>query len=215
MEFEQFEIDDHMISGHQILSFKGLEKNAEYKLLVLRSSGEVEELKLDTEFNIQSDQSSKFVAYKSGESFQFLVNDNKESWPWPIISGKILFDRFEINPNETEVTVSHNSVTRIVVTEDYFDLSQQEKYSFKLEDSQYVIIINTDEHNVPSKFVTFEQVMEIEYPPEEYTRGPLIDYSGVYRHAVSEPNSGNLAEGMIIEVAKKGTIFNVTRTDRS
>ena len=45
--------------------------------------------------------------------------------------------------------------------------------------------------------------------------GPNIVFSMTYRHAVSKPHAGELAAGGIVEVKKKGTIFNVTKTDKS
>ena len=36
-----------------------------------------------------------------------------------------------------------------------------------------------------------------------------------YRHAASNPHAGELGDGGTVDVKKKGTIFNVTRTVQS
>ena len=66
---------------------------------------------------------------------------------------------------------------------------------------------------MPDKHVTFEQVVKLAYPnaPAETN----VTFSMTYRNAASLPHAGELGEGGSVEVKKKGTIFNVTRTVQS
>jgi hypothetical protein len=76
----------------------------------------------------------------------------------------------------------------------------------------YEIIVNSRPKTVPERFVTFEQVVQLAFPGQH---GPQIEFSMTYRHAASAPHAGELAAGGKIEVKHKGTVFNVTRTDKS
>ena len=42
-----------------------------------------------------------------------------------------------------------------------------------------------------------------------------VKFSMTYRNAASRPHAGELGEGGSVEIKKKGTIFNVTRTVQS
>jgi Multiubiquitin len=76
----------------------------------------------------------------------------------------------------------------------------------------FEIIVNARQHIVSEKRVTFEEVVQIAFPG---VHGENIVFSVTYRHAASKPHAGELGAGGSVEVKRKGTIFNVTRTDKS
>jgi Multiubiquitin len=92
--------------------------------------------------------------------------------------------------------------TRIHLTEDEHFYSQV----------GFEIIVNARRELVPDRRVTFEQVVQLAFPG---THGANIVFSVTYRHAASKPHAGELGPGGSVEVKRKGTIFNVTRTDKS
>jgi hypothetical protein len=65
---------------------------------------------------------------------------------------------------------------------------------------------------VDDRRVTFEQIVQLAFPGQH---APNVEFSMTYRHAASKPPAGELAAGGAVEVKKKGTIFNVTRTVQS
>ena len=75
------------------------------------------------------------------------------------------------------------------------------------------ITVNSRQEFVPSKEVTFEQVVKLAYP----SPGPETNvvYSVTYRHVASVPHAGELAAGGSVEVKHHGSIFNVARTVQS
>jgi hypothetical protein len=78
--------------------------------------------------------------------------------------------------------------------------------------TDYEIIVNARPRIVHDEDVTFEQVVALAFPGPH---GGNIIFSVTYRHAVSKPHAGELGAGGVVEVKKKGTIFNVTKTDKS
>lgn len=76
----------------------------------------------------------------------------------------------------------------------------------------FEIVVNARRHVIEHKHVTFEQVVQLAFPG---AHGPNIVFSMTYRHAASHPHAGELAAGGAVDVKRKGTIFNVTKTDKS
>ena len=81
-----------------------------------------------------------------------------------------------------------------------------------LEDKGFDIIVNGRTYTVNKDEVTFEEVVDLAYP--EGGRGELIGYTVLYYEGGGRETEGGLNEGEKVKV-KDGTVFNVTRTDRS
>ena len=74
------------------------------------------------------------------------------------------------------------------------------------------IIVDGTPQVVPTDEVTFDAVVDLAYP--DGGRGDLITYTVTYYNGGGRPPEGALAAGEKAKV-KDGTVFNVTRTDRS
>lgn len=59
--------------------------------------------------------------------------------------------------------------------------------------------------------LTYDQVIELAFP--DGGRGPQIEYTVTYYNGPRDAQGG-LSEGELVKI-KSGTVFNVTRTDRS
>ena len=79
-------------------------------------------------------------------------------------------------------------------------------------DKSFDIIVNGTNYPVPNDEVSFDQVVDLAYP--DGGRGPLIKYTVDYYNGAGRPPEGKLTENQKAKV-KDGTVFNVTRTDRS
>lgn len=74
------------------------------------------------------------------------------------------------------------------------------------------IVVNTKEHEVSSKEISYEEVVELAYGPDD--EGPNVIYTVTYRRGTGNKPEGSLAPGESTKV-KDGMIFDVTRTDKS
>ena len=74
------------------------------------------------------------------------------------------------------------------------------------------IIVNGRTYTVDNDEVTFDDVVDQAYP--EGGRGELISYTVLFYEGGGREKEGGLNEGDKVKV-KDGTVFNVTRTDRS
>ena len=74
------------------------------------------------------------------------------------------------------------------------------------------IIVDGTPHILSTHEVTFDEVVDLAYP--DGGRGDLITYTVTYYNGGGRPSEGALTEGETTKV-KDGTVFNVTRTDRS
>lgn len=74
------------------------------------------------------------------------------------------------------------------------------------------IIVDGTAYTVPTDEVSFDEVVNLAYP--DGGRGDLITYTVTFYEGGGRPPEGALSEGEKAKV-KDGTVFNVTRTDRS
>lgn len=76
----------------------------------------------------------------------------------------------------------------------------------------FEIIVNGRNHTVENDEVTFDEVVNLAYP--DGGRGALISYTVLFYEGGGREKEGGLNEGEKVKV-NDGTVFNVTRTDRS
>ena len=81
-----------------------------------------------------------------------------------------------------------------------------------LENKGFDIIVNARTYTVDKDEITFDDVVNLAYP--EGGRGELISYTVLFYEGGGREKEGGLNEGEKVKV-KDGTVFNVTRTDRS
>jgi len=75
------------------------------------------------------------------------------------------------------------------------------------------IIVNGREKTVTTRELTFDEVVKLAFDNPPY--GPNTIFTITYRKSGNEHQpEGHLVEGQTVKV-KKGTIFNVTATDKS
>ena len=74
------------------------------------------------------------------------------------------------------------------------------------------IIINGRDYFTEKDELTFDEVVDRAYP--DGGRGELISYTVLFYEGGGREAEGGLKEGDTVKV-KEGTVFNVTRTDRS
>ena len=76
------------------------------------------------------------------------------------------------------------------------------------------IIVNGTHHPVSRDEVTFDQIADLAFPDKK--RGELITYTLNYYNGGGRPPEGRLVNKFNAKIkVKDGTVFNVTRTDRS
>jgi dsDNA-specific endonuclease/ATPase MutS2 len=80
-----------------------------------------------------------------------------------------------------------------------------------LHPRQTEIIVNARKRVVEGDIVSFEEIVQLAFPG---SHDPNVAFSMTFRHAASEPHSGELGAGGHVKV-KDGTVFNVTKTIRS
>jgi hypothetical protein len=85
-------------------------------------------------------------------------------------------------------------------------------HSAVIADRKIKIIVNLEEKFVHQKVLTFREVCKLAFPNVQ--DGPDVIYTVTYKKAAGPHHQGTLVEGQKVEI-KNGTIFSVTRTDKS
>jgi Multiubiquitin len=79
-------------------------------------------------------------------------------------------------------------------------------------DKAITIIVNAQPKMVPSREVSYTEVVNLAFPTPPT---PGIIYTVTYENAVKPNHEGSLVEGQSVTVKEKGTIFDVTPTNKS
>lgn len=80
------------------------------------------------------------------------------------------------------------------------------------KDKEYAIVINGELAVVPHEVVSYTEVVAIAYPEQP---DPNTIYTVTFRKAQGPRHEGVLVQGQTVTVMHKGTVFNVTATNKS
>lgn len=209
------DVADPVPTGRQILQAAGVQPGDDFSLFAILSSGDFEDLRLDETYDLRGRGAERFVIFRTDRSFKLTINGHQLEWGKPAISGAVLYALAKAGPEEAVFLEVRGGTDRVIEPGELVDLNAPGIERFITAPKPPVtfeIKVNSRDEIVNNKRVTFEQVVQLAFPGPH---GPNIVFSMTYRHASSEPHAGELGPGGSIEVKKKGTIFNVTKTDKS
>lgn len=92
------------------------------------------------------------------------------------------------------------------------DVSNHPGADAEAQHKEIEIIVNTKTKTVPSREVTYDEVVALA------NLGPSTPdtmYTVYYENAVKPNHEGSLAKGGVVTVKEKGTSFDVTKTNKS
>lgn len=216
LDFRDIEVPDPVPTGRQILESAGLNTRDDYVLVAILDSGDFEDVRLGETFDLRQKGAERFIAFKTDRDFKFTLNDRQLIWGNPILPAEVLYTLSELEPDEVIFRDVRGGVDILIEHDETVDLDAPgvERFITAPRPTEgYLIIVNSREETVDNKRVTFEQIVQLSHPnapPDTNVR-----FSMTYRDAASKPHAGELGEGGSVDVKKKGTIFNVTRTVQS
>lgn len=216
LDYRQIDLEDPVPTGRQILVAAGFADQEAYVLCAILGTGDFEEVHLNETFDLRGRGVERFIVFRSDRTYRLTLNGHQLLWGESTLQGSILYTLGEVGPDEAVFVDVRGGKDRLIEPAEVIDLSKPEVERFitaKRFDRGYEIIVNTREEVVPNARVTFEQVVQLAFPgaSEEAT----VCFSMTFRHAASIPHSGELSRGGVVEVKRKGTVFNVTRTVQS
>ena len=80
------------------------------------------------------------------------------------------------------------------------------------ENIAFDIIINGSPYRVTGGLISFDEIVDCAYPEGDH--GPLVKFTVNFYNGGGRPLQGKVSNRRRIRI-KDGTVFNVTRTDRS
>ena len=215
LNFAPFTVGDPVPLGRQILEAARLEPGEGYSLFGILPSGDFEDIRLDEPFDLRERGAERFVAFQTDRDFKLAVNEDQLEWGKPVISGAVLYKLAEPGEDEGVFLEVRGGEDRLIEPGELIDLNTPGVERFITAPkgpTTYDIRVNSRPRTVNDRRVTFEQVVQLAFPGQH---APNVEFSMTYRHAASKPPAGELGAGGSVEVKKKGTIFNVTRTVQS
>jgi hypothetical protein len=215
LNFRDLDVADPVPLGRQILAAAGRDPHDGYSLFAILPSGDFEDVRLDEPFDLRKRGAERFVAFQTDRDFKLTLNDHQLEWGKPTIGGVILYKLANIGENEAVFLEVRGGEDQLIEPADLIDLTAPGIERFitaPRAPKTFEIIVNSRPREVDEKQVTFEQVVQLAFPGPHETN---VVFSMTYRHAASTPHAGELGAGGSVEVKKKGTVFNVTRTVQS
>ena len=214
LQFKKIRINDPVPLGRQILEAAGLDSDGDASLFAILRNGDFEDVRLDEAFDLRKRGAERFIAFCSDRDFRFELNDDQLQWGKPLISGCVLHRLAKAKDDEAIFLEVRGGTDQLIESGQLVDLNEpgvERFFTAPKPDPHIEIIVNSRPKVVPTDKVTFEQIVELAFPGQG---GPNIEFSMTYRCAASDPFAGELGAGGCVHV-KTGTIFNVTRTDKS
>ena len=214
LNFRTTDVPNPVPLGRQILMAGGLDPDGGFSLFGILPSGDFEDVRLDEPFDLRARGAERFVAFHTDRNFKLLLNGDEVIWGKPAITGAALYALGKVGEDQAVFLELHSGEHRLIERQELIDLTTPVVERFitaPRPGRTFEIIVNARPYTVTGREVSFEQIVQLAFPGPH---GPNIVFSMTYRHAFSKPHAGELGPGGVVEV-KNGTVFNVTRTDKS
>ena len=215
LNFRPVEVDDPMPLGRKILASAGVNPQDDFSLFAILQTGDFEDVRLDEPFDLRERGAERFVSFQTDRDYKLTLDDRQLAWGKPAIKGAELYSLAKVEKDDVVFLKVRGDEDRLIEPNELIDLTLPGIEHFITNPkpaTMFEIVVNGCPHAVKDRKVTFEQVVELAFP--DYQPNPNVVFSMTYRHADSKPHAGELGAGGVVEV-KKGTVFNVTRTDKS
>ena len=216
LNFRTLTVSDPVPLGRQILMSAGVSPNAGYSLFAILPTGDFEDVRLDEPFDLRERGAERFVAFQTDRDYKLTLNGDQLAWGKPAIHGAALYGLAKTGAEEAVFLVVPGGKDRLVEPDELIDLTAPGIERFitaRKPTTEFEIIVNARPHVVAAQIVTYEEVVKLAFPGFQAQRN--IIFVMTYRRAASKPHAGNLGSGGRVEVEKTGTIFNVTKADKS
>jgi hypothetical protein len=215
LNFQSRLVSDPVPLGRQLLDAAALDPRDGYSLVAILPSGDFEDVRLNEPFDLRERGAERFIAFQTDRDFKLTLNDRELRWGKPVISGTILYGLAKPGDGEGVFLEFPGGEDRLVERGELIDLSEPGIERFITAPRRpptFEIIVNSRPRTVNARTVTFEEIVQLAFPGQHE---PNVVFSMTYRHAASMPHAGEIGAGGSVDVKKKGTVFNVTRTVQS
>lgn len=214
LNFRTIEMADPVPLGRQILVAAGLDPQGDYSLFAILPSGDFEDIRLDEPYDLRERGIERFVGFHSDRDFKLTLDNHQITWGKPAINGSDLYKLAKVGEDKAVFLEVRGGEDRLISAQETIDLTAPGVERFitaSCPTTEIEIIVNGRPRLVLGSTVTFEQVVQLAFPD---SHNPNSVFSVTYRKAAANPSEGELGAGGVVKI-KKGTIFNVTQTDKS
>jgi hypothetical protein len=212
LNFQSRRVSDPVPLGCRLLEAAELDPRDGYSLVAILPSGDFEHVRLNEPFDLRERGAERFIAFLTDREFKLTLNDHELLWGNPVISGAVLYGLAKPGDGEAVFLEVPSGEDRLIEHGELIDLAPPGIDRFITARLTFEIIVNSRPRTLNARTVTFEQIVQLAFPGQHE---PNVVFSMTYRHAASTPHAGELGAGGSVDVKKKGTVFNVTRTVQS
>ena len=216
LNFRTLDVPDPVPLGRQILVSAGVDPQDGYSLFAILPTGDFEDVRLDEPFDLRKRGAERFVAFQTDRDYKLTLDGDQLAWGKPAINGAALYTLAKVGDDEAVFLEVRGGEDQLIEPDELIDLTAPGIEHFITAPKPaptFQIIVNARPHIVIERRVTFEQVVQLAFPDCQTDANAV--FSVTYSHAASKPHAGELGPGGFVDVKKKGTIFNATKTIKS
>lgn len=211
---EVFRFEDPIITGRQLLRIAGKKPINEHLIYQRLKNGQFEEIRLDETVDLCSPGLERFKTFESGESYRFVIDDERYEWGAPEITGLTLKRIVGVDPTFFDVWLSARGQEedQLIADNESVRLDEPGVERFYTAEINITVIINGRPREIDKRTLSFSEIVSIAFPG--VPTAPNIAYTVVYKNGPVDTPEGSLVEGQSVNI-KERMIINVSKTDKS
>ena len=206
-------MSDPVPLGRQLLEAAALDPRDGYSLVAILPSGDFEDVRLDEPFDLRERGAERFIAFLTDREFKLTLTDHELMWGKPAISATILYGLAKPADVEGVFLEVPGGEDRLVEHGELIDLSQPGIERFITGRLTFEIIVDSRRVPVNARTGHVRADCPARLPGPARTRGRFI-FDDLPPCGV-DAACRRAGAGGSVDVKKKGTVFNVTRTVQS
>lgn len=215
VSFDTVRLNDPVPTGRQILESSGRSDELEYQLFQLLDEGDMEHIRTNETVDLRQRGRERFIAFQSDRVFALRIDNRHMLWGSAKISGKALLALAQPEAGKTVFRDRPGGTDEEVLEADLVNLDGPEMEQFIIASAPpktFTFYVNTREKTVEKAKITFAEIVALAFPG---THPESVVFSMTFRKAAGPSASGELSDGGVVKLKTEGTVFNVTRTDKS
>ena len=176
LDFTQHEIEDQMITGHQVADAVGAHPVAEFVILHQLGNLELEAMRPTETADLST--TGRFIVIRGAVLYVFTVDGLHMTWPLKAITGGTIKTLVQKVDDDIELLLEReDQPDKVIGDDDEVRLGKGglEKFRTRPVQSGVMIIVEGTPHQWAKKKISYDEVVTLEVP--DYPQHPDITYS--------------------------------------
>ncbi len=209
----QYNLDDPVPTGRQILQAAGVRNVEDYVLYAILPLGDFEDLRLDETYDLRTLGMERFIIFPTDRTFRLTIDQRQIQWGKPEINSNVLKRLAGVDPEVYAVWQDVQCGEDKQIEDNMFiDLSAPKAEKFYTKVKHITIIVNGRPKQINKTELSFIEIIRLAFPNAIINE--TTAYTVTFKRGHPSKPEGSLVDGESV-CLKDGEVFNVTATDKS